>query len=281
MAPLLELYNQHLLIQSSISNTFSLSKNVNSGILSEHIIPNNNLKYYLLVTKKVLLDTNKNNNKDNYNILYFFPDENKSNESKSQNVVINTISDFYLEINNTFDDEFLFEGYLYKNNDKYEFLVTDILIKNNTVISYEYELRSALLSEIIFNCKSSLKELNNHLSINVHPVFDKSNENMISIFRTNFIYKNDIVAIERVQNFNKKRYIEMKKDNDFKVIECGKYIDVYNVYNKQSNNFEGILYIRGIEESKKIKNLFLTSNAITIKCKYNEHFSKWQPIFEN
>lgn len=283
LAPMLELYNSHLLKQNGINNTFSLSKNINSDMQYEHLIPNNNVKYYLCITKKTFLETNKTN-KENYNILYFFPDDNKTNDKcndKNINIITHTISDFYLEINNTFNDDLLFEGYLYKSNDKYEYLITDILVKNNTIISCEYELRFSLLSELIFNCKHSLKDLNNHLTINVHPIFNKSNENMIKIFRKNFIYKNDIVSIERIQNFKKQRFIEIKKSNDLKIVEFTKQTDVYNVYNNESNDYEGILYIKGIEDSQKIKKLFLSTTKINIQCKYNDIFSKWQPIFEN
>ena len=77
----------------------------------------------------------------------------------------------------------------------------------------------------------------------------------------------------------------MFKDCIQKNIEKGKYTDVYNVYNYETNNFEGILYVKGIRESQRMKLLFnekYTSDnntKVKINCIWNQDFSKWQPIF--
>ena len=109
LAPLLKNYNEFLL--RSKGSSVVLNQDVNTGISYDYIIPNNNKKYYLLVTKKSQLEQNNTN----YNILYFFPDSHQCNLVKHEN------SDFYLEIDNTFKNDFLLEGYLYKQDDKYEY----------------------------------------------------------------------------------------------------------------------------------------------------------------
>ena len=138
--------------------------------------------------------------------------------------------------------------------------------------------------------RGSLNNLNNNMSINIHPVFNHTNENLIKIFKNNFIFKNELCSIEKINNINKEQIFEINynqidvsekdKNEHLKFIERGKYTDVYNVFNHQSNNFEGILYVKGLKESKYLTELFKNSNntRILLKCKYNINFTKWQPI---
>lgn len=276
LVPLLKLYNNFLLNNNVNKNL--LNKDINTGLSLDYLIPNNNKKYYLLITSK----TNLENVKENYNIFYFFPDEISINAFKDNNLIKNTITDFYLEIDNKFSDEYLFEGYLYKQNDKYSYLLTDILIKNSEVIHLNYELRYTLLNEIILSIPpGSLNELNNHMSINIHPIFNRANENLVKIFKNNFIFKNELCSIENIDNLKKQRIFDkIIQEDDVKFIEIGKYTDVYNVYNHKTNNYEGILYIKGLKESKHLIELFKKSSnsRILLKCKYNINFTKWQPI---
>jgi len=271
LAPLLKKYNEFVL--QSKGKSIVLNKDVNTGISYDYIIPNNNNKYYLLVTKKTQLEQINTN----YNILYFFPDSYQCNLVKPEN------SDFYLEIDNVFKNDFLLEGYLYKHDDKYEYLLTDILLKNNNVINVAYELRMTLLNEILLEItREKLKQLNNHMTINIHPIFDMENENLVYIFKKNFIYKNEICSVERISKFEKTRYIEQAFSDTTiltKNITTTNYTDVYNVYNYTSNNFEGILYIKGISQSKHMKELFKQNKILHLECTYNTKFLKWQPDF--
>lgn len=271
LAPLLKNYNEFLLQSKGASVV--LNQDINTGISYDYIIPNNNKKYYLLVTKKSQLEQTNTN----YNILYFFPDSN-INET-------NTIGDFFLEIDNLFEEEFLLEGYLYKGSDNnYEYLLTDILLKNKSILNISYELRYVVLNEILLSItREKLKALNNHMTINIHPIFNEQNQNLIKVFRHNFIYKNEICYLERVKDFEKTRFVGITDKQDCeKYIEMGKYTDVYNVYDKNSNNFEGILYIKGISESVKMKRLINNNNKhMLLNCTFNINFKKWQPVFYN
>lgn len=266
LQPLLKMYNNFLLKQKISNDNFCLNKDINTGVSSEFIIPNNNIKYYLFITNKSKLETTK----DKYNTLYFFPDTNNRQD--------NLFTDFYLEIDERFKEECLFEGYLYKrDNNKLSFLITDVLIINNQPVITDYATRLTIINEIIMDI--NLFDLNNHLSITLHPVFQKANENLIKIFKNNFIFKTDICSIELVNNFIKTRYIDKQdlKDTD-KIIEIGKYSDVYNVYDVVTNNYIGILYIKGLKQSKIMKNLFVNKNKIVLRCKFNNDFKKWEPI---
>ena len=278
LLPLLEKYNMHMLIYGAYDTNIIMS--LDSQMMSEVLIPNNNKKMYLYVTNKSVVDGSK----DLYNILYFFPDEFSEMWYKENCYCLeNMISDFYLEIDHVLNDSYLFEGYLYKNGDKMDFLITDVLIKNGNVVMCDYALRYAMLSEILcYDIKRPLKDLNNHISINIHPVVLKSSEMLIKILKSNFIYKDQLCCVEHVVNFRKKRYVEdvMENKRGFKKIEKSKYTDVYNVYNDKTNDKESILYIKGIKESKKLRELFKVGDErVTLECIYNIKFSKWEPIF--
>lgn len=266
LQPLLKMYNDFLLKQKISNDNFCLNKDINTGVSCEFIIPNNNIKYYLFITNKSKLETTK----EKYNTLYFFPDSNNKFDYQ--------VSDFYLEIDERFKQDYLLEGYLYKRYDnKLSFLITDILFINNDVIVADYNMRLTIINEIIMDI--NLCDLNNHVSINLHPIFQKENDNLIKVFKNNFIFKSDICCIESINNFIKTRYLDR---NDLeatdKIIEVGKYTDVYNVYDTLTNNYRGILYVKGLKQSKAMKNLLLNKNRIVLQCKFNNDFKKWEPI---
>ena len=84
---------------------------------------------------------------------------------------------------------------------------------------------------------------------------------------------------ESINNFIKTRYVDRKDlEETDKIIEIGKYTDVYNIYDTLTNNYIGILYIKGLKQSKAMKNLLLNKNKIILRCKFNNDFKKWEPI---
>ncbi len=103
---------------------------------------------------------------------------------------------------------------------------------------------------------------------------------MIKIFVNNFIFKDAICALETIDNHKKTRHVtQIQKQPEIKRITKGLYIDVYNVYSTQSGDHEGILYIKGLQESIKMKELSRNS-IIELKCKFNCDFNKWEPILD-
>jgi hypothetical protein len=256
-------------------NQFQLeSASVTMQSLDYYIIPNNDLKFYMYTIKKQKLESCK----DNYDILYFFPDEHSKEQLSKQQ--IHKVSDFFVEIDHTFEHSYLFEGYLYKATvgENYTFLITDILAKNNDIISCDFALRQTIINEIIV----SKKTFNNHLTIGIHPVFHSESENILQIFLDNFIFSQDIKSIEHAYNkqFEKQRLSKKGQSipDSKKRIEKGQYADVYNVYDVESGNHQGILYVKGIADSKAIKQLFENKKnaCIALDCTYNNHFKKWQ-----
>lgn len=256
LAPLLKTYNEYL-----------LSPNTQMPIKAEsYLIPNNNQKFYLLVTVK----------NSTCNQLYFFKSSSASLQSADP-LSDNQLSEFFLEIDKRFNESFLFEGYMYKDN-AFSFLATDLLMKNNQVVMLDYPLRYALINEIFIKT-SSLKHLNDHLNISIHPIFPSCNELMIAIFRNNFIFKQTINAMETISNNKKTRQLLQAPEEHggcLKLIERGAYADVYNVKNASTGDKEGILYIKGVVESKYAKQLLKNKETIEHMCSYNTSFNKWQ-----
>jgi hypothetical protein len=278
LSNILELYNQEI-----ISESKKLVDNV-----QKYIIPNNNNKYYLLIVNKN--DITSNNVNVKYKIFYFFPEEETTDVSHI--LTKNIKSDFYVEIDNyktSFpNSNYLFEGYLYHSNDQKHFLISDILAVDSKIIKCDYSLRYSLIYKLIGN--QHLNNLNGHLNINIHSIFDLNKDSydvevqtsqIFNIFKDNFIFKEDISSIEYVNevSFKKRREILQTKNlQEAKIITKGKYIDVYNVFNTETNNIEGILYIKGLKESKTLQKLFLSKDSIELTCKFNNDFKKWQPL---
>jgi hypothetical protein len=275
---ILELYNQEILSESK--------KLVNN--VQKYIIPNNNNKYYLLIVNKN--DITYNNINTKYKIFYFFPD---SAQEQNNTLNKNTKSDFYVEIDNyktSFSNSnYLFEGYLYNSNDQKHFLITDVLAIDSKIIKCDYSLRYALIHKLIAN--QQLNNLNGHLNINVHSIFELNSESydnevqtsqIFTMFKNNFVFKEEISTIEYVNEVSFKKQKEILQADilkSVKIITKGKYIDVYNVFNVETNNIEGILYVKGLKESKYLYKLSSSLDSFELNCEFNNTFKKWQPIF--
>jgi len=285
-------YSETILLKSQLAklltmyNTFIAENLLKASPFEQnnyHIIPNNGMKYYMYITSKRQLEQCK----EDYNILYLFPDDATSAHTHqpihtNQTIHATENSDYYLEINNQFQMNVLLEGYLYvESQQSYNFLLTDILFYEDQIIRGDYSFRYNILNELVYN--RNLSHLNNHLNIKIHPVFHSDNENIIKIFTNNFVYKNQIACLENVYTYKKIQTIKPispTQSTQIKIITKTKYTDVYNVQNEMTQNLEGVLYVKGIAESKKLKHLFEQSkNCVQLTCSYNPKFHKWQPIF--
>jgi hypothetical protein len=287
LSSILELYNQYILT--------STKSRVEHNI--KYIIPNNNKKYYLFIINKNAITANNMNSK--YKICYFFPDNNNynNNQNDKSNVEKHISSDFYMEIDiakTKFDkNSYLFEGYLYNTtinttNTK-TFLVTDILAIDSNIVNCNYSLRYSLINQILL-CQN-LNNLNGHFNIGIHSVFDINNEQsefdvqvnqLFEMFSNNFMFKDEINSIEYIDEISLKKtnkILKINKKSERKRISKGKYIDVYNVFNINTNNHENILYVKTLNDSKKLIQMLESKEYIELDCTYNTNFKKWQPIF--
>ena len=248
----LSCYNKFLL---EATNSIKVSHEIDSII-----IPNNNKKFYLYIIQKSLIEDCNSK----FSCLYFFSPDNPN-------------ENFYIETETFSKDILLFEGYLYKKeNNKQEFLITDYLMNNNVVLKHSYKLRRELLVknyQHLFNCI-----INDNISINIHQVLE--NINLIKIFKTNFIYSDYLNCTETVvDSFKKTRVIDTKSIEPKKmIIQSSDITEIYNVYEKDTHNCQGVLYIKTLGNSKTLKKMFLKDNNIEILCEYNTIFNKWSPI---
>jgi len=229
-----------------------------------HVIPNNGVKYYMFIVNKNCIEQGKNS----YNLLYFFQND-------------NTDQNFCIEINNMFNETLLLEGYLYNTcNSKKHFMVTDVLFKNNTVLQNDYKVRHALLNDLI----KPMIQLNDYITVSIHNVLQNDNEKMINIMFHNFIYNKQLCFIEKVYKFTKinfktKTLVDEKCNKELKVVVKSNLPDVYVVKNISTCTKEGILYIKGLEESMKLHAIFKNVDTCQIQCIFNNKFYKWQPVF--
>lgn len=268
LVPILESYNNLILKSNKIEIQES----------NKFMILNNNNKFYMFVTNKCDTTNNKNDNK--YKILYFFP----SNDLKN-NLFKNLITDFYVEIDsnktNFSKSSYLFEGFLYNKDAFNTFLISDILSVDNKIVECEYSLRYILINNIIKD--QNLNNLNGHLNIGVHTMFDYESDNytiILKMFKNNFEFKDDVNSIQIISENNlvktNTRCIETLPT--IKKIKKGEFIDVYNVFNISTNNNEGILYVKTMDDSKTLRKIFENNKEfIEILCDYNYHFKKWYP----
>lgn len=256
-------------------NNFISQQNTNLLSSSDYyIIPNNHKKFYLYTLSKQNLE----NCKENYNIFYFFPDSKSLDFYKKEN-----LSDFYIETNLVFEDSYVFEGYLYEHDDRWNYLISDILLKNDQIITFDYTMRFSIINEIIIPKLNKLTKINNHMNISIHPIIHSENENMVQVFIDNFIFNTNIVCIEHIFNFNKTQYVHSNSDEQIadqtKKIQKGQFSDVYNVYNISSGEYEGILYVKTLQDSINLKKQLKNSDNIYVTCKYNSKFNKWEVKF--
>lgn len=235
---------------------------------SNIIIPNNNKKYYLFIQKKNAKNTT----------LFFFPDLISKKYFNDFLLVKNTIDEFFIECDIIFEDHcYLLEGYLYENEGKKHFLISDILFKGNMIVEQSYEYRFNLIKSLFYKKIHMMSDINNLLSISIH---NHIQEHLLPIFLNNFKWKEQIICVEIVNNFEKNRKF-LKRENKncdqmLKKIVKTKVSDVYNVYNIETNNFEGNLYINSIKTSKYVSGLFQNQDELKLECCFNTYFQKWQ-----
>lgn len=260
-------------------NNFLINENVQSFFVEEYVVPNNGIKYYLFITNKSVVEKNA---PVDYNILFFFPDTRSNLLTQGNLVSKHTVDEFFMEMDGLFTNSVLFEGYMYAGS---TFYITDILVIDNVAVCGDYSLRQSMIYEMIWG--KQLKYINNHISIGIHPVVNSAtNASLQTILMNNFKFKESLCATEVIKGhsksitFNTQQTEKSKNTVIQKIVKSTKYADVYNVYNMSSKNMEGILYVKGIKESKMIKSLFQGKDGILLDCVWNTTFCKWQPSNE-
>lgn len=261
-------YSTTILLKQQLKNVLKSYSDYITNVADDFVgnntyyVPNNDNKYYMFVVPKHKIEPCR----EKYFICYFF---NNSCEK---------FDDFYMEVDDVFDNinTNLFEGYLYKSNDKQSFLLTDVLVYNNNNVKLDFLSKRALIESV---ATAKLKNLQNSLDVGIHPYFDQDNRALIDLLTSNFIFRDQIKSIETISNVQKTQQVSLvnnKKSKDMKRIKKTKYSDVYEVFDTESNEQEGILYVRGLVESKYLREN-VKEDGLLVECIFNEKFCKWQP----
>lgn len=251
-------------IINDYNNHYKKYKDEKYILKDSYLLLNNNNKYYCLITSKKLFYNNNNQKDNNFCILYFFNNDNSS--------------DFYIEIDYYINFTILLEGYMYNTNTSY--YITDLLY-NNTIIKDSFFQRYKQLNEIVLNMKTKTKE---YIELNLQELILNENIKYLKLYKNKFKYKNEITHIEVIKgDFNKqniqldKNEMEEKSNGLKKIVKDRNFVEIYRVYSIETNEFEGILLVQTLKESKLLHKLFVNNcNEIMFDCLYNKLFNKFQ-----
>lgn len=223
----------------------SLGSDYNLELDTKYYIPNNNEKLYCIILN---------------NTMYFF-----SNKGRDY--------DFYIKLRGVFREDLLIEGYLYGN----KYLVTDLLMINGDIVTLSFIERYDMLFKLDY---SKLDNLNNKLTISLHEIYTELPTGIsMGLSRRYVETVGYSTKINSLYKSDKGTGTDMDTDiEEMKMITKGKYSDVYNVGNIQTNNQEGILYIKTIQISKNMREFFEKEEYALIKCKWNHTFNKFYPV---
>ena len=218
----------------------------NLSLYNKYFILHNNNKWYCLIIPF----------KNNVYLCFF---DNKG-------------SVFYIETHLITCDEIFLEGYIYGTDTCKTFQVTDILAINSVIINKTYNDRLILLENIMKNIQYKLQDLNAYMSFQMHTrIYILNNENKQFIGLTD-------EHVEIIDGY-KKSIENNQKEQNYKVMKIITFIkipDVYHVFNNDTNEKEGILYVKTIEDSKKLAKMFQSEQTIVLPCIFNNKFKKWQ-----
>jgi hypothetical protein len=252
------------------------SRDIDLQLSKKFAIPNNN--------RKSAVTGNKN---DTCKLMYFFPDS-------SLNTDLNSDFCIEMEANHNFQaSRILFEGYLYTKEashvNKYHYLVTDLLsLDGKSILDSKMLLRRQILQGLFDQDRLHNEDINGHLNIYASPIFEaydgRLNPLTYDLFKANFPFADQLIAIEyTLDSFFGKRVLESQSNpipvNCEKVVKKTKYFDVFSVYDPNTGVDEGILYVKTLQDSQKLRKNFETTDSIVINCEWNSQFLKWKPIF--
>lgn len=240
------------------------------------LLVTNGNKYYIWISKLENKFLNKEDTRDSNKALVFI--FNKELQDEQWIIVPDNI------INWEYSEEYLLEGYLYDN----EMYFSDILYPN---FNRGYIYRRSIFKKIIREQTSKnmiyireqrgekdivLGKLINMIELKEEGV----DETMKRILLKNFKYKTSEITEEIVngreliKNTIRKEKTEEKIEE--KEIEMGNKIEIYNVYNIDTKNNEGLLLVKTLKQSIMLRELFNNKiKRVKIKCKYDIKKKKW------
>ncbi len=204
-------------------------------------------------------------------------------DNKKYTFFIDLETNNYIYCKFRFKDEYyqnngtLFKGEFYKNNDKWIFYISTILIKSgekmdNILFSQKLEIiYNILKNDYIYD------EYLNICSLEIKPYFLSE---YISSLKDNItLYfipenSNDNVKVFQYSN-NIEKCNNILDNNTQKMKICNTLIpDVYYCYDNVGNN-KGPIFIKNLNESKLLEKYFKSHSTLISSCFYNYKFKKW------
>lgn len=255
-------------------------KHYKCGTEFEYILPNNGNKYYILVCS---VQNFKGIHAIHHSIL-------NTDFSSSEKIKTTTPTEFSIELDSThpllkYYNGYLFEGFLYDSDtlNPYDFYITDILFtkKDRCILSLPYEMRYLNIMNL-FN--DNFDMFNNiDLTLNMKPsnIFPKTN--FTDLLIENHIHKSKLTHIEYILNhiYSKKNVaLFNNQSKEQKILIKTDKTEVIEVHNKDTNNNEGILYIKNKTISHYLRDKLKQKDTILMTCIFNRKFNKWEPIID-
>jgi hypothetical protein len=158
------------------------------------------------------------------------------------------------------------------NNVVYEFKITDILIQNSIPVKTpEYTERRCIISRLFDDVTlNTLNNMDDIISFKLQGGYK------------NILIENKSVDIERINGYTKEIVMKHERQQVLQQVNCiskTNLHDVYNVFNKKTLKDDGILYIKTLENSKYMKQLFNETVKIDMLCEFNYKLNKWVPVY--
>lgn len=241
-----------------------------------YLLVTNGEKYYIWISKfsesKFLKEEKKEF--DNKAIIFIF-----NRELDREQWII--IPDNVINWENS--DEYLLEGYLFDN----EMYFSDLIYPN---YNRGYIYRRSIIKDI-FKEKTEkmiyIKEYRGEKDvilgklINMIEIKEEGkDETMKRLILKNFKHKINNVREEII---NGREIIKSESKHDIiletieeKIIERGNKIEIYSVYNIDTHNKEGLLWVKTLKQSKFLRDEFKEDvTKIKVKCRYDIQKQKW------
>lgn len=163
------------------------------------------------------------------------------------------------------------------DKDKKILMVQDILVKNSQVVKVSYNLRYLIVLDLVFDTLMHEK-FHPKFKFRVSPQLEVGKTNL-DVFFSNFKYKLGGLGLMNDDSFQQIYYMieDVPKVKTFRIKKT-EFTDVYNVYDLETDESNGLLYIKTLKDSKWLREQ--DQDVLEIDCIYNTRFDKWSPYLQ-
>lgn len=162
---------------------------------------------------------------------------------------------------------------LFETNDQKNICMISDVFWNKRKIDAKYDLRYFMMMSIVDELK--LRHIHPKYKFQVSPRLDVLCSNL-DIFEMNFKYK--YTGYVLMKDSYEKEYKVLYQECKEKMLRIYKTekTDVYKVYDIETNECYGLLFVKTLKDSKYLRVVLECKDFIEHTCKYNTDFYKWQ-----